>query len=179
MVNLASKILKMQFVAVMLCAWWACSAWAETYRWTDDAGVIHFSDSFDKIPSRYQQKATVDNDMSRVTIVPAAKVPEGAAAAPAAGAKAWAPESGRETDTKSPKEENKKTHAKHGKKGHKKPKGAVIAPPTTPARDAQNAAEERIRQDQQKIDDAQLPARKAQERADQQVQKAREKTMGH
>ena len=48
----------------MLCAWLAGSAQAETYRWTDDAGVVHFSDSYDKIPARYQQKATVENDMS-------------------------------------------------------------------------------------------------------------------
>ena len=51
------------FAAVMLCAWLVGSAQAETYRWTDDAGVVHFSDCYGKIPARYQQQASVENDL--------------------------------------------------------------------------------------------------------------------
>jgi hypothetical protein len=152
--------------ALMLSAWSAVPAQAETYRWTDEAGVIHFADDQDRIPSRYRQKATVVKGDAPVNIMPGTRAPGRAAAEEKA------------VDA----DRGPAAHGmnKAGKGSRKEKRGHKEAPaPTTPARDAQNRAEERIRQDRQTIDDAQLPARRAQDQAEHQIRKAREKTMGH
>jgi len=174
--NLATKILKAHLAAAILFVWLAGSAQAETYRWTDDAGVVHFSDNYDKIPSRFQKRATVESDMSSVNIMPANNAPE--RATPGLGAAAQArqeagPEKARSNGNKNPK--------KHATKGHRKPKQVEEAPlpATTPARQEQNQAEERIRKDRQATDDAQAPARRAQDQAEEQIKKARDGMTGH
>lgn len=163
------------FAAVMLCAWLAGSAQAETYRWTDDAGVVHFSDSYDKIPARYQLQASVENDLPAVNIMPADKAPEQAAS------ETGAVQTRQEAVPAKKKSSKSKTTKKHAKKVQRKAKQEVKAPPlaTTPARQAENQAEERIRRDRQTLDDAQLPARRAQEQADEQIRKARDGMAGH
>jgi len=116
----------------------AGSARAETYRWTDDGGVVHFSDNYDRIPSRYQQKATVERDMSSVNIMPASRAPERATAEPGAAAQP-------RLDTSPAKKKNTKnsTHKKHAKKEHRKAKQVVKSPAVaaTPARQAQDKAD--------------------------------------
>jgi hypothetical protein len=171
-------IMKGVLVAVILLAWPAGPAYAETYRWTEEGGVVHFADNFAKIPSRYQQKATVESDRSSVNIMPASGAAERAAAEPGAGAKGEAKDSKKETGTKKLKTGKKSSHSKPGKK---KSKQVVKAPSvaTTPARRAQNQAEERMRNDRQTIDDAQLPARRAQDQAEEQIRKARDGMAGH
>jgi hypothetical protein len=161
-------------VAVILSVWLAGSAQAETYRWTDDGGVVHFADDSDKIPSRYRQKATIERDMSSVNIMPA----NGPAAAPESGAetKSGTAHSKQNTATKKLKKSNKISSAKYVKKGHRKPNLVVKTSPVavSPARQAQNQAEEQIRKDRQAIDDAQMPARRAQDQAEEQIRKSRE-----
>jgi hypothetical protein len=162
-----------------MLAWLAGSAQAETYRWTDDGGVVHFADDYDKIPSRYRQKATIENDMSSVNIMPAS----GPAAATESGTdtKNGPAPAKQKTVTKKLKKGKKSSAAMYGKKGHRKPKVAVKSSPVavTPAREAQNKAEEQIRKDRQTIDDAQLPARRAQDQAEEQIRKARDGMAGH
>jgi Domain of unknown function (DUF4124) len=154
------------------------AAKAETWRWTDSAGVVHFADDHDKIPASYRQKATVVDESAPLNIVPAARTPVKAVAEPAASAEGRAVEAGRVNGVGKAKKGKKGSHAKTGKKKVKQVL-KTPGPPTTPARDAQNRAEERVRQDRQTIDDAQLPARRAQDQAEEQIRKAREKTMGH
>lgn len=169
----ASKLLGSHFALVVLIALLAGPAHAETYRWTDDGGVVHFADDSDKIPSRYRQKATIEKDMSSVNIMPAS----GPAAAPESGTetKSGTVHSKQKTVTKKIKKGKKSSPAKYGRKGHKKPKLAVNTPlvAVTPAREAQNKAEEQIRKDRQAIDDAQMPARRAEDQAEEKVRKAR------
>ena len=161
-------------VAVILSVWLAGSAQAETYRWTDEGGVVHFADDYDKIPSRYRQKATIERDMSSVNIMPASG--PAAASEPGPDAESGPAHAKQKTVTKKLKKGKKSSPATYGKKGHKKPKLAVKTPPVavSPARDAQNKAEEQIRKDRQDVDDAQMPARRAQDQAEEQIRKARE-----
>ena len=162
-------------MAVILSVWVAGFAQAETYRWTDDAGVVHFSDNYAKIPFRYQQKATVENDMSSVNIMPANNAPERTNPGPDAAA-----QSRQETGPAKIESNKNKTPKKHAKKGYRKSKQVVNTPAdVTPARRAQNQAEERIRKDRQAIDDAQAPARRAQDQAEEQIRKARDGVTGH
>ena len=169
--NLPTKILKAHLGAVVVLAWLAGSAQAETYRWTDEAGVVHFADDSDKIPSRYRQKATIERDMSNVNIMPASAAP-----GPVPEAKSGPAQAKQKTATKKLKKGKKSSLATYRKKGHRKPKVAVTTPPVavTPARDAQNKAEEQIRKNRQAVDDAQMPARRAQDQAEEQIRKARE-----
>jgi hypothetical protein len=52
-------------IALSLCL--AASARSATYRWTDDAGVKHFTDNPDTIPNRYLSRTTELPSMSRDT----------------------------------------------------------------------------------------------------------------
>ena len=164
------------FVAMILSVWLVGSARAETYRWTDDAGVVHFSDNHDRIPSRYQKKATIEKDMSSVNIMPADNAPERTTPGPDAAAQPR-----QETGPAKIKSSRNKTPKKHAKKGHRKSKQVVNTPSVdvTPARRAQNEAEEKIRKDRQAIDNAQLPARRAQDQAEEQIKKTRDGMAGH
>jgi hypothetical protein len=162
--------------AMMLFTWLICSAQAETYRWTDDAGVIHFADDYDKIPSRYRQKVTIENDMSGVNVMPSSGAAGRATAEPAAAAESSAVTAGQKTGTKKLKKGKKNARVWSVKKKSKL-KTTPVA--TTPARDAQNQAEERIRKDRKAIDDAQQPARRDQVEAEEQIRKSREGAMGH
>ncbi len=150
--------------AVILLTWLVGDAAAATYRWTDERGVVHFSDNYDNIPARYREKARVEDEATPSVIPRHEVVPPPRESVP-------------------PRTEPvKKTRAVGGhkpKKHHHKHevKGPVVT--VSPARRAQNQAEEQIRRDRQAIEDAQLPARKAQERAEEQIRRAREGTMGH
>jgi Domain of unknown function (DUF4124) len=165
----AVMILKTVCSTLALVVLMTVTVHAETFRWTDDAGVVHFSDNHNRIPARYRQKATIVNESSPVNIMPAARVPERAVAEPVA------------VDEQTMGVKKLKKKHRHSRPGKKKIKQELKSVPatTTPARDAQNRAEERIRQDRKAIDDAQLPARRAQDQAEEQIRKAREKTMGH
>ena len=156
----------------------ACPAQAETWRWSDEAGVVHFSDDHDRIPSRYRQKATVVEGTGSVNVMPAARAPERAVAEPVAAAERSDADARRKAGAEKPKKAKKEGHASTGKRKAKQVKKTVPVP-TTPAREAQNRAEEQIRKDRQALDDAQLPARRAQEQAEGQIRKARDMTMGH
>ena len=180
--NVATKILISPLMAAVMLLLLAGSAQAETYRWTDDGGVVHFSDDGDKIPARFRQKATIERDMSSVNIMPAARAPERAVADPAAAAaKVEAENPSRKVAEKKLKKGSKSAHGVSAKKGREKSKQGVKAPTvaTTPARRAQNQAEEQIRKDRQAIDDAQMPARRDQTQAEEQIRKARDGMAGH
>jgi Domain of unknown function (DUF4124) len=42
----------------------AVAADAATYRWTDSQGVIHFTDSFESVPSEYRHKVVKEEDIT-------------------------------------------------------------------------------------------------------------------
>lgn len=159
---------------IILLAAVVAVARGETYRWTDARGGVHFSDDVGKIPSRYRSGAVRVEEKS-VNTLPSEE---------AAGAEGIRGDDGErttgeeETKGRSPKsaspvrsEHRSHRHGKHGAKGARMP--------PTPARRAQDEAEEKIRKDRQAVEDAQLPARRAQERAEEQIRRAREKTFGH
>jgi hypothetical protein len=37
---------------------------AQTYRWTDAQGVLHFTDSLESVPARYQNKVVTGSDIT-------------------------------------------------------------------------------------------------------------------
>jgi hypothetical protein len=48
---------------------------AETYRWTDDKGGLHYGDGLDKVPAPYRSQATVvDGEEQPVNFMPAEKL---------------------------------------------------------------------------------------------------------
>jgi hypothetical protein len=150
--------------ALMFSVWVSFPARAETWRWTDPAGVVHFTDDRERIPAQYLQDATVVEGDNPVNVIPDVRTPRlevprlpEVPELPAAGS----------------------DRPEHLKKRHTREDGETVQTPTTPAREEQNRAEERIRRDRQSIDDARLPARRALDQADDQIRKAREKTMGH
>ncbi len=159
-------IVKAVVAAVALLVWFAGDAVAATYRWTDEQGVVHFSDSSDNIPARYRERVRVE-DEATPSVIPRHE------AVPAQPPRESMPQRA---------EPVKKTRAANGHKPKKhhhhqhEGKGAVTV---SPARRAQDEAEEQIRRDRQAIEDAQKPARKAQDRAEEQIRRAREGTMGH
>lgn len=55
----------------------ASQSGAVVYQWTDDKGVVHFTDNGDKIPEKYRKKVkTLDNSGGAVTITPPAVSPD-------------------------------------------------------------------------------------------------------
>ncbi len=147
--------------------WFVGDAGATTYRWTDAQGAVHFSDNYDNIPARYREKARVEGEATP-SVIPRHEV---------------APSQSPQESVPPRAEPVKKTRAAGGHKPKKhhhrkyEEKGPVVT--VSPARRAQNQAEEQIRRDRQAIEDAQLPARKAQEQAEEQIRRARDATMGH
>ena len=147
---------------------------AETYRWRDDSGGINFSDDLGKIPVRYRQNATIDDENSNLNIMPGnapaqrVKVDSKAAESPPA-----------DSLTKPVAQKVKKSkHHDPEKKKHRRSFSNAPLDANSP-RQQQNQIEEKIRQDRQKLDGAQTPARQSINQADEQIRKAREKTMGH
>jgi hypothetical protein len=159
-----SVTMKGVFAVMALVIWFAGDAAATTWRWTDERGVVHFSDNYDNIPSRYREKVRVESE-STPSVIPRGEV---AAQPPHESAPSAEPGKSRSADGHKPK---KRHHRKH----HVKSPEITV----TPARRAQDQAEEQIRNDRQAIEDAQLPARKAQERAEEQIRRSGEGTMGH
>jgi hypothetical protein len=153
------------FAVVALLVWFAGDVAATTWRWTDERGVVHFSDNYDNIPTSYREKVRVESE-GTPSVIPRGEVvqPPQESAPP----RAEPVKKTRAADGRKPKKHH---HHKHDVKG------PVVT--LSPARLAQNQAEEQIRRDRQAIDDAQLPARKAQEQSEEQIRKAREGTMGH
>jgi len=48
---------------VMLCILFSFSiGWAETYKWVDENGTIHFTQDFNSIPERFRNLAEIKND---------------------------------------------------------------------------------------------------------------------
>ncbi len=150
---------------VLLLAWLVGDAAAATFRWTDEQGVVHFSDNYDNIPSRYREKVRIEEE-STPSVIPRHEVvpPPQESVPPRA-------EPGKKARAAGGHKPKKHHHRKHEEKG------SVVT--VSPARRAQNQAEEQIRHDRQAIEDAQLPARKAQEQAEEQIRRAREGTMSH
>jgi hypothetical protein len=147
---------------------------AETYRWSDDNGGLHFSDDLGKIPSRYLQSATTDNMNSNVNIMPgSAPVESGKAAS-----KAVESPPAKMLPKPEAKKAKKSKHPNPVKKKQRTPLGNAPAEANSP-RQQQNRIEEKMRQDRQKLDDAQNPARQSINQADDQIKKTRDKTMGH
>ena len=47
----------------MLCILFAFSiSWAETYKWVDENGTVHFTQDFNSIPERFRNLAEIKND---------------------------------------------------------------------------------------------------------------------
>ena len=42
----------------------ALTAPAQTYRWTDGQGVLHFTDSLESVPAKYRQKVVTEADIT-------------------------------------------------------------------------------------------------------------------
>jgi hypothetical protein len=162
--GLLKNIVAVIVVAILL-QWYAVDAAAATFRWTDDRGVVHFSDDYKKIPSRYRGRVRVEREATP-SVIPRIDGEE-----PREEAEPPRAEAGRKAHDGDRHDRQKRHHRKHGVK--------APAVPVSPARRAQDQAEEQIRRDRQAIEDAQLPARKAQERAEEQIRRAREGTMGH
>ncbi len=152
--------------AILLFSWLVGDAAATTWRWTDERGVVHFSDSYDNIPSRYREKVRVESE-STPSVIPREAVP----ASPPQEIVMPQAEPVKKTRDANGHKRKKHHHHKHEENG------PVVT--VSPARRAQDQAEEQIRRDRQSIEDAQLPARKAQERAEEQIRRTREQTMGH
>jgi len=51
-----TEALKQLIASVVTVAIWISLAQGDTYRWVDDAGVVHFTDDQDRIPSRYLKR---------------------------------------------------------------------------------------------------------------------------
>jgi len=51
----------MKNLLVLVLLFMASSAYGEVYRWKDSAGVLHFSNSLDDVPARYQSKVKAMN----------------------------------------------------------------------------------------------------------------------
>lgn len=163
-------------VAALLA--WATAASATTYRWTDDRGGVHFTDSYNKIPATYREKATVEKE------TPPNILPASGGGTERIGTAPQAPK-GEVTQPKKKSRAKAGARKKHkvadeGKERHHR-RHDVVAPqvPVSPARRAQDKVEEQIRKDRQAIEDAQQPARRTQEQMEEQIRKAREGTMGH
>jgi len=58
--------MKQLIVAMVIAVGFSAAAWADTYRWVDDKGVIHFTDNPDRIPVKY---------LKRVREIPSAEPP--------------------------------------------------------------------------------------------------------
>lgn len=51
----------MKNLLVLMLLFMASSVYGEVYRWKDSAGVLHFSNSLDDVPARYQSKVKAMN----------------------------------------------------------------------------------------------------------------------
>lgn len=51
----------MKNLLVLMLFFMASSVYGEVYRWKDSAGVLHFSNSLDDVPARYQTKVKAMN----------------------------------------------------------------------------------------------------------------------
>ncbi|NVN91604.1 MAG: DUF4124 domain-containing protein [Desulfuromonadales bacterium] len=47
---------------LLLTTAWVCEA--QTYRWTDSGGVVHFTDSPESVPARYRNKMITEPDIT-------------------------------------------------------------------------------------------------------------------
>ena len=59
--------MKKLFLILLLLA---TVAQAETYRWTDAEGTVHFSDSADKVPAMYRSSAKILEDTANSSVAP-------------------------------------------------------------------------------------------------------------
>jgi hypothetical protein len=79
----------MRAFVICFCLFLAAGAQAATYQWTDNKGVVHFSDDPDRIPAQYQKKARRldgDDGPAPATAAPRAAEPAEPAAPVPAGA---------------------------------------------------------------------------------------------
>jgi hypothetical protein len=61
------------FLVVIILAFFAVPALAETYTWKDDQGTVNFADDLGKVPKKYRKKARIVGEEEPA----AAEVPEG------------------------------------------------------------------------------------------------------
>lgn len=48
---------------MMLCILFSFSiSWAETYKWVDEKGTVHFTQDFNSIPDRFRNLVEIKND---------------------------------------------------------------------------------------------------------------------
>ena len=47
------------FLVVIIMAFFAVTAFAETYTWKDDQGTVNFADDLGKVPKKYRKKARI------------------------------------------------------------------------------------------------------------------------
>ena len=150
-------------------------AHAETYRWTDDRGVVHFTDDYARIPVKDRSRASMENYTTHVNVMPSEKLYKKVKKAPVNAPKVKQEKSSPEADRQNTDREERRFF-EHRKHRHETPPLVI---PTTPARKAQEKNEEQLRKNRQLLDDTQLPARKAQEQNEEQIRKIREGISGH
>jgi hypothetical protein len=68
--------MRIQLPALMLLFGISISAYADTYQWVDDKGVVNFTDNLDNVPSKY---------MKKVKVLPSAQPDQGGAPVSEAG----------------------------------------------------------------------------------------------
>jgi hypothetical protein len=57
-------VMKLLFVSAVMILASSLICNAQTYRWTDGAGVIHFSDTLESVPPKYRKKMITKPDIT-------------------------------------------------------------------------------------------------------------------
>lgn len=68
--------MKQLVIAICVLAGLVTIAWADTYRWVDDQGVIHFTDNPDRIPAKYHKRVQETPSPAAPEPTPQSKTPE-------------------------------------------------------------------------------------------------------
>jgi len=163
-------------IFILFLTAFAVFAHAEVYRWTDDDGVINFTDDYVQIPVHYRSRVIIESDTPDISVMP--ELPEMDMAErgdEATEDEYWTPPKLGTPEVIWVIRPFFPEHIKHKHK-HRAPPLVI---PTTPARNAQDKIEEQLRRNRRSLDNAQSPARKALERNEEQIRKMREGISGH
>lgn len=159
----------------------AGSAQAEIYRWTDDQGVVHFTDDYALIPEKDRPRVIIEVDTPDINVMPAVELPGTETAGledEEAGEEDWIPPKAVAPEVIWEIRPFFIPVDKRHKRKHKQKQAPVVIP-KTPARKSQDRIEEQLREHRRSLDDAQSPARKALEKNEEQIRKMRDGVSGH
>jgi len=171
------KMISVIFILLLLAV--VGSAQAEIYRWTDDQGVINFTDDYAQVPPRYRSRVVIESDTPNISIMPAEEPPEMETAGDgdeATGEENWIP----------PKVGAPEViwvirpfFAPADIRHRHRQREPQLVIPKTPARNAQDSIEEQLRKNRRSLDDSQLPVRRNLEQNEEQIRKTRDGISGH